>query len=116
MEVSNWLTPAAIVVAAIIGGFVTWRMAKRKAALELNDRRFKLYETVKSLLINSTGILNTLTASKRSNSSRPLAKLISISMTSFTIILRPLRKNGGRSRLPGCPALTSAGTRSAPSS
>lgn len=48
MEVSNWITPAAIVVAAIIGGFVTWRMAKRKAALELNDRRFKLYETVKS--------------------------------------------------------------------
>ena len=48
MESLNWLTPAAIVVAAIIGGIVTWRLAKQKASLELNDRRFKLYETVKS--------------------------------------------------------------------
>src|SRR2546421_1404447 len=28
--------------------FLQWRTAKQKQALELNDRRFKLYETVKS--------------------------------------------------------------------
>ena len=48
MEPPNWLTPAAVVVAAIITAFVALRVAKQKASLELNDRRFKLYETVKS--------------------------------------------------------------------
>jgi hypothetical protein len=49
MEVTNWLVPAAAaVIAAIITSFVTWRMAKQKAALELSDRQFRLYETVKN--------------------------------------------------------------------
>jgi hypothetical protein len=49
MEVPNWLVPAAAaVIAAIITSFVTWRLAKQKASLELNDKRFRLYETVKN--------------------------------------------------------------------
>jgi uncharacterized membrane-anchored protein YhcB (DUF1043 family) len=35
MEPSNWLMPAAVVVAAIITGLVALRVAKQKAALEI---------------------------------------------------------------------------------
>ena len=48
MEPPNWLVPAAVVVAAIITAFVTWRTFKQKEALELNDKRSKIYKTVKS--------------------------------------------------------------------
>jgi hypothetical protein len=48
MEPPNWLVPAAVLVAAIITAFVTWRTFKQKEALELNDKRSKIYKTVKS--------------------------------------------------------------------
>ena len=48
MEPPNWLVPAAVVVAAIITAFVTWRTFKQKEALELNDKRSKIYKTVKN--------------------------------------------------------------------
>ena len=48
MEPPNWLVPAAVLVAAIITAFVTWRTFKQKEALELNDKRSKIYKTVKN--------------------------------------------------------------------
>ena len=48
MDPPNWLVPAAVLVAAIITAFVTWRTFKQKEALELNDKRSKIYKTVKN--------------------------------------------------------------------
>jgi hypothetical protein len=55
MEVLKWIVPAItwavpVITAAFVAwvGFLQWRTAKRKAVLELNVRRFKLYETVKT--------------------------------------------------------------------
>jgi hypothetical protein len=48
MEVFKWIAGTVILALGVWIAFLQWRTAKQKQALELNDRRFKLYETVKS--------------------------------------------------------------------
>jgi hypothetical protein len=48
MEVFKWIAGTVILALGVWIAFLQWRTAKQKQALELNDRRFKLYESVKS--------------------------------------------------------------------
>jgi hypothetical protein len=42
------IVSAIIVALGLVVAFLQWRTARQKAVLELNDRRFRIYETVKN--------------------------------------------------------------------
>jgi hypothetical protein len=48
VEALKWIVGTIILVLGLWVAFLQWRTAQQKAVLERNERRFKLYETVKN--------------------------------------------------------------------